>query len=99
MVITSPTYEGIIADIREIARIVHEKDRILIVDEAHGAHLGLVQDMPDNAVRQGADLVIHSLHKTLPSMTRYPMPENNILFPELHSDSRCGYTGTSPFAA
>lgn len=70
VVITSPTYEGIIADIREIARIVHEKDRILIVDEAHGAHLGLVQDMPDNAVRQGADLVIHSLHKTLPSMTQ-----------------------------
>lgn len=70
VVITSPTYEGVIADVREIARIVHEKDRILIVDEAHGAHLGLVQDMPENAVRQGADLVIHSLHKTLPSMTQ-----------------------------
>lgn len=70
VVITSPTYEGVIADIQEIARIVHEKDRILIVDEAHGAHLGLAQDMPENAVRQGADLVIHSLHKTLPSMTQ-----------------------------
>lgn len=70
VVLTSPTYEGVIADIREIARIVHEKDRILIVDEAHGAHLGLVQDMPENAVQQGADLVIHSLHKTLPSMTQ-----------------------------
>ncbi|MDE5931681.1 MAG: aminotransferase class V-fold PLP-dependent enzyme [Lachnospiraceae bacterium] len=70
VVITSPTYEGVIADIREIARIVHEKDRILIVDEAHGAHLGLVEESPENAIRQGADLVIHSLHKTLPSMTQ-----------------------------
>lgn len=70
VVITSPTYEGIIADIREIARAVHEKGRILIVDEAHGAHLGLEHGMPDNAVKQGADIVIHSLHKTLPSMTQ-----------------------------
>lgn len=70
VVITSPTYEGLIADIRETARIVHEKDKILIVDEAHGAHLGLAQGMPENAVRQGADIVIHSLHKTLPSMTQ-----------------------------
>lgn len=70
VVLTSPTYEGVIADVRKIARIVHEKDRILIVDEAHGAHLGLAEDMPENAVQQGADLVIHSLHKTLPSMTQ-----------------------------
>ncbi|MCM1175702.1 MAG: aminotransferase class V-fold PLP-dependent enzyme [Blautia sp.] len=70
VVVTSPTYEGVIADIREIGRIVHEKDKILIVDEAHGAHLGLARNMPENAVRQGADLVIHSLHKTLPSMTQ-----------------------------
>lgn len=70
VVITSPTYEGILSDIREISRIVHEKDRILIVDEAHGAHLGLAEGIPDNAVRQGADIVIHSLHKTLPSLTQ-----------------------------
>ena len=70
VVITSPTYEGVISDIETISRIVHEKDKILIVDEAHGAHFGLAQGMPENAVRQGADLVIHSLHKTLPSMTQ-----------------------------
>lgn len=70
VVLTSPTYEGVIADIREIGRIVHEKDKILIVDEAHGAHLGLASGMPENAVSQGADIVIHSLHKTLPSMTQ-----------------------------
>lgn len=70
VVITSPTYEGVVSDIGAISRIVHEKGKLLIVDEAHGAHFGLAQGMPENAVKQGADLVIHSLHKTLPSMTQ-----------------------------
>lgn len=70
VVITSPTYEGIISDIKAVADAVHEKGKILIVDEAHGAHLGLSKDMPRGAVAYGADLVIHSLHKTLPSMTQ-----------------------------
>lgn len=70
VVITSPTYEGIAADVRGIAEVVHAWDKILIVDEAHGAHFGFSDDLPENSVRQGADLVIHSLHKTLPSMTQ-----------------------------
>lgn len=70
VVITSPTYEGIISDIQAIADVVHRKDKILIVDEAHGAHLGLCNNMPEGAVAGGADLVIHSLHKTLPAMTQ-----------------------------
>lgn len=70
VVITSPTYEGIISDIGAIARAVHELDKILIVDEAHGAHLGLDPHMPTGAVAAGADLVVHSLHKTLPAMTQ-----------------------------
>ena len=70
VVITSPTYEGILSDIGAIARVVHEQDKILIVDEAHGAHLGLDEHMPEGAVAAGADLVIHSLHKTLPAMTQ-----------------------------
>lgn len=70
VVVTSPTYEGIISDIAAIAEAVHNRGKVLIVDEAHGAHLGLAENMPENAVRQGADLVIHSLHKTLPSMTQ-----------------------------
>lgn len=70
VVVTSPTYEGILSDIAAIARAVHERDKILIVDEAHGAHLGLDRHMPEGAVAAGADLVIHSLHKTLPAMTQ-----------------------------
>ena len=70
VVITSPTYEGVVSDIKAIAKAVHNKDKILIVDEAHGAHFGLNKGMPCSAVSCGADLVIHSLHKTLPSMTQ-----------------------------
>ena len=77
VVITSPTYEGIISDVRRIAEIVHSHDKVLIVDEAHGAHLGLADGMPENAVSAGADLVIHSLHKTLPAMTQTALLHRN----------------------
>ena len=70
VVITSPTYEGVVSDVKAIADVVHAQDKILIVDEAHGAHFGLDKRMPAGAVACGADLVIHSLHKTLPSMTQ-----------------------------
>ncbi|WMC94331.1 aminotransferase class I/II-fold pyridoxal phosphate-dependent enzyme [Kineothrix sp. MB12-C1] len=70
VILTSPTYEGIASNISEIANIVHEYGKPLIVDEAHGAHFGFHKELPENAVRQGADLVIHSVHKSLPSMTQ-----------------------------
>lgn len=68
--ITSPTYEGIVSDIRGIAQIVHEHHIPLIVDEAHGAHFGLYEKLPASAVTEGADIVIQSLHKTLPAFTQ-----------------------------
>lgn len=91
VVITSPTYEGILSDVAGIAAAVHERGKILIVDEAHGAHLGLfagingaipeagcrmngaataISGRSCGAILAGADLVIHSLHKTLPSPTQ-----------------------------
>ena len=70
VLLVSPTYEGRISNIREIAEIVHQKDIPLIVDEAHGAHLGFGKDFAENSCRLGADLVIHSVHKTLPSLTQ-----------------------------
>ncbi len=68
--ITSPTYEGITSDIRGIARAVHRKNGLLIVDEAHGAHFLLDKRFPESAVNCGADIVIQSLHKTLPALTQ-----------------------------
>lgn len=70
VILTSPTYEGILSDIRAIADICHRKDIPLIVDEAHGAHFAWGQKFPETAMQQGADLVIESLHKTLPSLTQ-----------------------------
>ena len=70
VVITSPTYEGVVSDVERIAGIVHEKGIPLIMDEAHGAHFGFHPYFPKNSNTLGADIVIHSLHKTLPSLTQ-----------------------------
>lgn len=70
VLLVSPTYQGRIADIRQIAGIVHRKGIPLIVDEAHGAHLGLAEGFAQNSCQAGADLVVHSVHKTLPALTQ-----------------------------
>ncbi|MDR1800247.1 MAG: aminotransferase class V-fold PLP-dependent enzyme [Lachnospiraceae bacterium] len=70
IVIASVTYEGIVSDVRNIAKAAHERGIVLIVDEAHGAHFGFDSYFPENANRLGADIVVHSLHKTLPSLTQ-----------------------------
>ena len=78
--LTSPTYEGIVSDIKNLAEIVHERGIPLIVDEAHGAHFAFYEGegenrqtgrlFPRSALQCGADLVIQSIHKTLPSLTQ-----------------------------
>ena len=70
VMIVSPTYEGVVSDINAIAKVVHEHGGILIVDEAHGAHFSFLEDFPKSAVDCGADIVIQSVHKTLPSLTQ-----------------------------
>ena len=78
--LTSPTYEGIVSDIKSLAEIAHERGIPLIVDEAHGAHFAFYEGegenrqtgrlFPRSALQCGADLVIQSVHKTLPSLTQ-----------------------------
>lgn len=70
VLIVSPTYEGLVADVGGIAETVHKRGIPLIVDSAHGAHLGFHPAWPENAAKLGADLVIESLHKTLPAPTQ-----------------------------
>ncbi len=86
-IITSPTYEGVVSDIRAMANACHERGAVLIVDEAHGAHLPFLQDpvgapeqsgeveqsevhFPSSALSLGADVVVQSVHKTLPAPTQ-----------------------------
>lgn len=72
VVIVSPTYDGIVSDVERISQIVHQHGGLLIVDEAHGAHFpfGREGGFPKSALENGADVVIQSLHKTLPSLTQ-----------------------------
>lgn len=70
VIITSPTYEGNISDVRSIADIVHGYGIPLIVDEAHGAHFKYSDSFPQSALELGADVVVQSIHKTLPAFTQ-----------------------------
>lgn len=82
VLIVSPTYEGVVSDVEKIAKITHKEKIPLIVDEAHGAHFEFIsnvnetisttnyKNIPRPAIRLGADIVVESLHKTLPAMTQ-----------------------------
>ncbi len=77
LVITSPTYEGIVSDIEGIAKVVHSHGAYLIVDEAHGALMQFADFLPKSAVGLGADVVVQSLHKTMPAFTQTALIHNN----------------------
>lgn len=70
VLIVCPTYDGIVSDIEAISQIVHRAGLPLIVDEAHGAHFRYDAMFPVSALDLGADVVIQSVHKTLPSLTQ-----------------------------
>ncbi len=70
LIITSPTYEGVVSDIKEICRIAHLHNVSVLVDEAHGAHFPFSDSFPVEAIQCGADVAVASLHKTLPSLTQ-----------------------------
>lgn len=70
LILTSPTYEGVVSEVRDIAGYLHDNNKVLIVDEAHGAHFVFSDYFPESAVKGGADLVVNSLHKTLPALTQ-----------------------------
>lgn len=70
VLVVSPTYDGVVSDIRSIGEIAHRYGAALIVDEAHGAHFPFGEMFPVSALGLGADVVIQSVHKTLPSLTQ-----------------------------
>ncbi|KAF8369445.1 hypothetical protein HHK36_032538 [Tetracentron sinense] len=73
VLVTSPTYHGICSNVSEIAKLCHSHGIPIIVDEAHGAHLGFHPELPNSALEQGADLVVQSTHKVLCSFTQSSM--------------------------
>ncbi len=70
VILPSPDYYGVCSDVKKIADTVHKKGGILIVDQAHGAHLKFMEKEPVSAETAGADLIINSTHKTLASFTQ-----------------------------
>lgn len=64
VIVTSPTYEGIVSDIKAISKICKKYGTYLIVDEAHGALYPFCEKLSESAIYCGADFVIQSLHKT-----------------------------------
>ena len=71
--ITNPTYEGVVSDIEAIAKICKQYDVPLIVDEAHGCLWNFNSKLPTTSLKLGADIVVHSLHKTGGSMSQSSM--------------------------
>ena len=73
LVAVYPTYYGYGCDLRAIAEAVHGAGMLLLVDEAHGAHLRFSDELPLQAIELGADVAAQSTHKLLGSMTQTSM--------------------------
>ncbi len=73
LILTSPNYYGVAADVKKISELLHEKKMLLLVDEAHGAHLQFSKKLPTSAMDAGADLSAQSTHKILGSLTQTSM--------------------------
>lgn len=80
VLVVHPTYHGVTADLKKIAELVHMHAMVLLVDEAHGAHLKFHPELPMQALDAGADIVAQSTHKLLGSLTQTSM---------LHVGSSC----------
>lgn len=70
VLVNNPTYYGICSNLREIVKLAHEHDMLVLVDEAHGTHLYFSDDLPVSAMEAGADMAAVSMHKTGGSLTQ-----------------------------
>ena len=73
LLITSPNYYGLCADIEKIIPYAHEKGLIVLMDEAHGPHLKFNPKLPKCALEMGADMCVQSTHKIVGGMTQASM--------------------------
>tara|TARA_B100000214_G_scaffold13047_1_gene9191 strand:+ start:462 stop:1856 length:1395 start_codon:yes stop_codon:yes gene_type:complete len=72
VVLVNPTYQGYSADMESLIKEIHLHSLPVLVDEAHGAYLisQARADLPKSAIYFGADLVVHSLHKSAPGLVQ-----------------------------
>ncbi len=66
VVLINPTYQGYSSDLQPLIKLIHSKGLPVLVDEAHGAYFAarVEKHLPESAISSGADLVVHSLHKS-----------------------------------
>ena len=69
IILTYPNYYGMAMDLEDLIKEAHCLQIPVLVDEAHGAHYAAGDPFPPSALLHGADIVVHSAHKTLPAMT------------------------------
>ncbi len=70
VLVNNPTYYGICSNLREITKLAHEKNMMVLVDEAHGTHFYFGENMPVNAMEAGADFASVGMHKSGGSLTQ-----------------------------
>ena len=70
ILLINPSYYGICCDLEEIIKLAKKYNKIVLVDEAHGAHFKFNKKLPKSAIELGADMVATSLHKTGGSLTQ-----------------------------
>ncbi len=70
IIITYPNYYGICCDLKKIVLKAKEHNMKVLVDCAHGAHFGVIEELPENPMKLGVDMAVQSAHKTLPSLTQ-----------------------------
>lgn len=68
--LVNPTYYGICSELGQIAKVCHENNALLLVDEAHGGHLYFSDCLPGGALAQGADMCVQSFHKVTGALTQ-----------------------------
>lgn len=70
IILTYPNYYGICTNLQLIVNEAKKYNMKILVDSAHGAHFGICEELPESALTLGADMVVMSSHKTLPSFTQ-----------------------------
>lgn len=96
--VTSPNYYGICSDVKKIADIAHKYNSVLLVDEAHGAHFPFSRHFPENAMAQGADVSVVSIHKSMaaPNQTAILMKKGSKVNSEALKNAVNMFQTTSP---
>tara|TARA_B100000902_G_scaffold336861_1_gene337392 strand:- start:167 stop:1558 length:1392 start_codon:yes stop_codon:yes gene_type:complete len=72
VILVSPSYHGYAGNLEPLINLCHQKNLPVLVDEAHGSYFLFSENLnlPKSALLSNADLVVHSLHKSLNGLTQ-----------------------------